>query len=94
MCFPSLRRIIFINLFYRTTLQSTVYITFTDSAGETITSAPPEITRLSTSTQSNGGVVTVTHIGVNPTLSPNNDSGDGSSCVPICFTFSTVLTAI
>jgi len=56
------------------TFHSTVYITTTNSQGQTIQSAPLQITTTSTSTNSDGVPSTVTQIIVNPTLS----SGDGS----------------
>lgn len=56
-----------------------MFITTTNSAGQTTTSAPSAVTSLVTSTGTDGGVVTITQIGVNPTLSSDNGSGGTSS---------------
>ncbi|KAF8640873.1 hypothetical protein AX17_000521 [Amanita inopinata Kibby_2008] len=61
------------------TLRSTVIITTTDSRGSPTTSTPSAITSLLTSTQSDGAVVTITQIEVNPTLSPNNNRNSTNS---------------
>ncbi|KAF5390242.1 hypothetical protein D9757_002974 [Collybiopsis confluens] len=58
-----------------TTFQTTVFITTTDSSGRTTTSAPSRVTSVFTSTSA-GAAITVTEVGVNPTL--GSSSGNGS----------------
>ncbi|KAH9081632.1 hypothetical protein EDB83DRAFT_2333945 [Lactarius deliciosus] len=59
-------------------LAYTVFIQTTNNLGQTISTAPPEITSTFTSTLSNGGVVTFTEVVANPTLSPNKGSNSSS----------------
>ncbi|KAH9178695.1 hypothetical protein EDB89DRAFT_2063630 [Lactarius sanguifluus] len=61
-----------------TTFSSTVFIQTTNSLGQTISTAPPQITATFTSTLSDGGVVTFTEVVANPTLSPNRGSNSSS----------------
>jgi len=60
------------------TLESTHFVTTTNSLGETTTSAPVVVTQIITSTASNGALVTQTSVVANPTLSPN-DGPSGST---------------
>ncbi|KAF8898774.1 hypothetical protein BD779DRAFT_35731 [Infundibulicybe gibba] len=62
-----------------TTFQSTVFIPTTDGDGVTSSFAPPAITFTTTSTASDGIVVTVTEVGINQTLSPDNNTSKTSS---------------
>ncbi|KAA1471510.1 hypothetical protein DENSPDRAFT_837515 [Dentipellis sp. KUC8613] len=61
-----------------TTFGSTVFETTTNSLGQTVSTAPPEITSTFASTQSDGAVTTVTQVIANPTLNPNNQDHSGS----------------
>ena len=56
---------------------SAILVTTTDASGNTVTSAPPTITRLSTSTGANGEAITLTQVIRNPGF--NNGSSNPSS---------------
>ncbi|MGG6497337.1 UNVERIFIED_CONTAM: hypothetical protein NY603_30890, partial [Bacteroidetes bacterium 56_B9] len=56
---------------------SAIVVTTTDASGNTVTSAPPTITRLSTSTGANGEAITLTQVIRNPGFN-NGSSGGGS----------------
>ncbi|KAI8995677.1 hypothetical protein BD414DRAFT_563518 [Trametes punicea] len=62
-----------------TTFQSTVFVTTTNSAGQTITSAPPFITETLTSTNSDGSPSYVTIVVGNPTPITTNDNATQTS---------------
>lgn len=58
-----------------------MFVATTNSLGQSTSFAPAEVTQTFTSTLSNGGVITVTQVVANPTLSPNDRSGSGSRYV-------------
>ncbi|TFK57110.1 hypothetical protein OE88DRAFT_1722117 [Heliocybe sulcata] len=64
---------------HRTTLQSTVVFTTTDSQGHTTTTVPPTFTETIVSTNSQGVPMTVTEVVANPTLSSEDDTVHSSS---------------
>jgi len=64
-----------------TTFSSAEFITTTNSLGSTTTTAPATILSTFTSTNSQGGIITVTQIGVNPTL----NSGYNTNSKPSAF---------
>ena len=65
----------------RTTVldSTTVFVTGTNSQGQVVTSAPPVVTEVITTTGSGGIATTVTQAIVNPTLASNDSTNEGSS---------------
>ncbi|KAI1797932.1 hypothetical protein LXA43DRAFT_877494 [Ganoderma leucocontextum] len=62
-----------------TTLQSTVFVTTTNGAGQTITSAPPFVTETLTKTNGDGSPNVITIVAGNPTPISNNTNATQTS---------------
>ncbi|OAX44265.1 hypothetical protein K503DRAFT_679353 [Rhizopogon vinicolor AM-OR11-026] len=66
-------------MFCSTTLESTFYITTTNSQGQQTTTAPSIVTEVTTSTDAAGAPTTITVAVANPTLEPNNGTSSDST---------------